>query len=158
MTTSQTSFLSKPVPGEAVLPETFAYLRGRAKRKAYDLVMREFKKSGISKTELAKRLGKTLPEVSRMLGGPANWTIVTATDLLFAISGGVPKWDIEFPLDKPRRNDTRPSWLSRDTPIMRQSSDLSQNANSAPVVVLGGRPASSDVPKKPENYFGLGAS
>jgi hypothetical protein len=156
MTTSQTSFLSKPIPGEPILPETFAYLRGRAKRKAYDLVIREFRKSGISKTELAKRLGKTLPEVSRMLGGPANWTIVTATDLLFAISGGVPKWDIEFPLDKPRRNDTRPSWLSHDTAIMRQSSALSQNANNAPVTVLGVPPTLSDASKKLENYFGLG--
>jgi hypothetical protein len=135
MTTSRTTFLSKPVAGETVLPETFAYLRGRAKRQAYNLVVREFKKSGISKTELAKRLGKTLPEVSRMLGGPANWTIVTVTDLLFAISGGVPKWEIEFPLDKPRRNATRPSWLSSDTQLMKIASTTPASNTAAPQIL-----------------------
>jgi hypothetical protein len=153
MTTSRTALLSKPIPGETIRPETLAYLRGRAKRKAYDLVMREFKKSGITKTELARRMGKTLPEVSRMLGGPANWTIVTVTDLLFAISGGVPKWEIDFPLDKPRRNATRPSWLSEpDTPLMKIAS-TSPASNTAAPQILG--TAAKQAPQ--QRMFGYGA-
>jgi hypothetical protein len=151
MSTSQTTFLSRPVPGEAVLPETFAYLRGRAKRKAYDLVIREFRKSGISKTELARRLGKTLPEVSRMLGGPANWTIATVTDLLFAISGGVPKWDIEFPLDKPRRNATRPPWLTESNLVKIASSTPSSNT-SPPQILGSGVPAEVRPQPRTLNY------
>jgi hypothetical protein len=159
MSTSQTTFLSKPVSGEAVLPETFAYLRGRAKRQAYDLVIREFKKSGISKTELARRLGKTLPEVSRMLGGPANWTIATVTDLLFAISGGVPRWDIEFPLDKPRRNATRPSWLSpSDTPLMKIASTTPASNTAAPQIFGTSAKQTVSVQKQMLGYGGQLAS
>jgi hypothetical protein len=153
MTTSPTTFLSKPKHGETVRPETFAYLRGRAKRQAYNLVVREFKKSGISKTELAKRLGKTLPEVSRMLGGPANWTIVTVTDLLFAISGGVPRWEIDFFLDRPRRNATRPSWLAEpDSALMRIASS-SPSSNTAAPQFFG----TSSEPKAPSRMFDYSA-
>jgi hypothetical protein len=103
-----------------VLPETFAYMTARAKRRAYNLVIREFKKSGISKAELARRLGKGADRVSKMLAGPGNWTIATVAELLFAICGAEPKWDLDFPLDKAKRNNTRPEWLnSRNTDLMK---------------------------------------
>ena len=104
MSTSPTTRLSKPSEGERVPPETFGYLRARAKRKAYDLVMKEFEKSRISKAELARRLGKGADRVSRMLGGPGNWTLATMSDLLFAITAGVPSFNVDYPLDKPARN------------------------------------------------------
>lgn len=114
MTTSRTGLLSKPEAGQRVAATAFAYMRARARRRAYNLVIKEFKKSGITKAELARRLGKGAPEVSRMLGGPANWTIQTVADLLFAISGAEPTWDIAYPLDRPARNDTRPEWIATD--------------------------------------------
>ena len=55
MSIFQTAFLSKPKDGERILPETLSYMRARAKRRAYDMVLREFKKSGIKKAELARR-------------------------------------------------------------------------------------------------------
>ena len=103
--------LSKPKNGERILPETLAYMSARAKRRAYDLVIKTFKKSGLSKAELARRLGKGNDRVSRMLGGPGNWTIATVSDLLFAINSSEPQWDVSFPLERARRNDTRPGWL-----------------------------------------------
>src|SRR5277367_1629656 len=136
MTTSQTTFLSDPVPGERVSLDTFFYWRARAKREAYDLVISEFKKSGITKTELARRLGKNLPEVSRMLGGPANWTISTVSDLLFAITGGIPKWSIVFPR-RSKRNETQPHWLTEDdNPLMKIASS-SPSSNTAHSMLLG---------------------
>lgn len=114
-------------------------MRARAKRHAYNLVMREFKKSGITKAELARRLGKGADRVSRMLGGPGNWTINTVSDLLFAISASEPKWDLIYPLDRPRRNDTRPEWLKDyswggDTPLLRVAQGA-PTGNTAPSVV-----------------------
>ena len=155
MTTSQTTFLSEPVPGERVSPDTFFYWRARAKREAYDLVLSEFKKSGITKTELARRLGKTLPEVSRMLGGPANWTIATVSDLLFAIAGGIPKWSMAIP-KRSRRNDTQPHWLTQaDTPLMRIVSSAPAS-NTAPPQIVGG---SNQIPDQQGRVgYGLGGS
>jgi hypothetical protein len=106
MSTSQTSILSKPAQGQQISPPALAYMRARAKRRAYDLVMTEFKRSGITKAELARRLfgNKGADRVSRMLGGPGNWTLKTLSDLLFAISGAEPTYGIAYPLEKRRRN------------------------------------------------------
>ena len=112
MSISRTRLLSKPVTGQRVAQTALAYMRARAKRRAYDLVIKEFKRSGITKAELARRLGKGAPEISRMLGGPANWTIQTVADLLFAISGAEPTWSVAYSLDRPARNATRPEWVT----------------------------------------------
>jgi hypothetical protein len=136
MTTSQTTFLSDPIPGERVSPDTFHYWRARAKREAYDLVLSEFKKSGITKTELARRMGKTLPEVSRMLGGPANWTIATVSDLLFAIAGGLPKWSMVLPR-RARRNDTRPHWLTGHDDQLMKIASSAPSSNTMNTQILG---------------------
>jgi hypothetical protein len=96
--------MHKPVPGERVPADTRDYLRARAKRHAYDLIMRELAKSGISRAELARRLGKGADRVSKMLGGPSNWTIITLADLLFAINAGVPKYSVDYPLERKPRN------------------------------------------------------
>ncbi len=104
MPTSRTTFLYKPIPGERVPTGTFVYMRARAKQHAYNLVIKEFIDSDISKAELARRLGKGADRVSKILAGPANWTIDTQSDLLFAIRGGVPKYSIDYPLDRPPRN------------------------------------------------------
>ena len=104
MNISQTTTLSKPIPGKRVPPETLAYFSARAKRHAYDLVMKELEASGISRSELACRLGMDAGQLSRTLGGPGNWTIDTASRLLFAISGVALAYRVESPLDRPVRN------------------------------------------------------
>jgi plasmid maintenance system antidote protein VapI len=136
MSTSPTSFLSSPKTGERILPETLGYMRARAKRRAYDMVIREFKKSGIKKAELARRLGIGADRVSKMLGGPGNWTISTVADLLFAISGGQPKWEFDSAFDKAKRNDTRPAWLAQpDAPLMKIVSSAPASNSAAPQIL-----------------------
>jgi hypothetical protein len=130
MTTSQTSFLSKPIAGEKIPPATLSYMRARAKRRAFDLVLREFKRSGLTRAEVARRLGKGAPEISRMLGGPSNWTIQTVSDLLFAISAAEPQWELSYPLDAARRNYIRPDWLDDQSPLLREA--FPPAANSLP--------------------------
>jgi hypothetical protein len=111
MRISQTTSLSKPTGDDEVPFDTYSYFRARAKRFAYDIVIKEFKKSGISKATLARRLGKGADRVSKMLAGPGNWTIDTLAELLFAISGGVPTFAVSYPLERPIRNFRRPEWL-----------------------------------------------
>lgn len=65
---------------------TFAYLGQRAKNLCYDFVMKKFLASGLSKADLARRMGKSPDRVNHMLATPANWTIRTIVELLAAIS------------------------------------------------------------------------
>lgn len=77
----------------------------------YSLVLSEFKKSGISKATLARRMDKKPEVVGRWLGAPGNWTLDTVSDLLFAISGAELACSVHRPLDEPALNDTQPDWL-----------------------------------------------
>jgi len=65
---------------------TFAYLGQRAKNVCYDYVMKKFLASGLTKAELARRLGSRPDRVSHILASPANWTIRTMAELLAAIA------------------------------------------------------------------------
>lgn len=87
MTTSQTTMLSRPNGNLAVPKAAFAYLRTRLKHRIYSLIIKEFRSSGLTQADLARRLGKDAPQLSRMLSGPGNMTIDTISDLLFAIDG-----------------------------------------------------------------------
>ncbi|MDR3420464.1 MAG: hypothetical protein P4L80_04355 [Xanthobacteraceae bacterium] len=112
MSISQITTLSKPQGDEEVPIDTFAYFRARAKRFAYELAIKEFQKSGVTKATLGRRLGKKPDRVSKMLAGPGNWTIETLADLIFATSGGVPTFGVAHPLDRPIRNFKQPQWLT----------------------------------------------
>ena len=115
MSTSQTTWISAPSDGEKVPKTTFAYLRTRNKRKLYSLVIKEFKKSGLTQAELARRLGRNPDVVCRWLAAPRNWEIDTVSDILFAISGAEVNYGLNYPLQAPRRNSRTIPWL-RDEP------------------------------------------
>lgn len=154
MTISQTSFLSKPKDGERILPETLGYMRARAKRRAYDMVIREFKKSGIKKAELARRLGVGADRVSKILGGPGNWTISTVADLLLAICAGQPKWDFDLAFDKGKRNDTRPHWLESDFILKGRTSGQGESPPNQ--LISGNSKNDASLRSQANNPFGLG--
>jgi len=112
MNTSRTmSRLSKPFDNEPVPPATLEYMRTRNRMRLFDLVHKELKRSGITRAQLSRRMGRGLDRISHLLGAPGNWTLDTASDLLFAISGAEIGYQLAYPLDKPPRNMTRPEWL-----------------------------------------------
>jgi hypothetical protein len=95
MNTSQkTTSLSEPVDDGPIPNGTLGYFRTLNKRRAYSLVMSEFKKSGISEAVLAVRLHKNPDDIRSLLSGPENWSMDTYSDLLFAIRGGVPTYGL----------------------------------------------------------------
>lgn len=103
--------LSNPVGSTLIPLGTLGYFRGRNRWRIYEVVLREFQKSGLTQADLARRMGKRPEVVSRLLGAPGNWGLDTVSDLLFAISGGEPSYGVDHPLDEPARNDDRPHWL-----------------------------------------------
>lgn len=108
-----TSRFVRPTGEEPVAIDTLGYFRRRNKLRMYDVVMREFKKSGISKATLARRLRKAPEVVNRLLSGPGNWTLDTVSDLMFAISGAEITYSAGAPLPN-YSNRGGPAWLGKD--------------------------------------------
>ena len=65
------------------------------------LLSENLKNSGITQATLASRLGKSPEVVCRLLSRPQNWESDTFSNLLFAISGGVPRYGVDYPFSKP---------------------------------------------------------
>ena len=57
--------------------------RERAYMEAYMLIIRLMDEKGVSKAELARRLGRSRPYVTKLLNGSTNMTIRTIADVLF---------------------------------------------------------------------------
>lgn len=109
MTTSlQTTFLSEIARGDHPISEnTLAYLQERAKSRLYDYVLKKFleeEKCGLTRAQLARRIGKSPEVITRMLGAPGNWTIETLADLLVGISSEEILPASESLIDRPKKN------------------------------------------------------
>lgn len=120
MRTSATAGLSKP-QGDAKIPRgTLAYIRTRVRQRVYDLVVREFKKSGIIQAQLARRLDKAQDVVSRLLSRPSNMELDTLAELMFGMSGAVPAFTATYPLNTSGRDFS----TETSTSVEQKSVDL----------------------------------
>lgn len=86
------NFWSEIADLEAPIPEgPREYLRERLRNDLYDFVLRKFleqrKERGLTKAQLARRIGYDPAHLNRLLGAPGNWTLSTVSDLLAGISG-----------------------------------------------------------------------
>jgi hypothetical protein len=100
MITSPTTTLSEPVGAEPIPLGTLAYFRSRYRHRLHSLVLREFRKSGLTQADLARRLGKRTDVVCRLLAAPGNWQLDTVSDLLFALSAAEPGCTLDYPFDR----------------------------------------------------------
>lgn len=91
MTSSQPTQLLSELAQKSLSDGNLAYLAARAQNKFHDYVLRKFmaaeQSEGLTKAELARRIGKRPELITRMLGAPGNWTIDTVARLLAGISG-----------------------------------------------------------------------
>jgi hypothetical protein len=111
MHTSRNISLREPEGSERIPEATLAYFRMRNQHRLYSLVIGEFKRSGITQADLARRLGKGADIVCRWLRSPGNWTADTASDLLFASSGAEPRYSVGYPLTAAAGMSTRSSTI-----------------------------------------------
>jgi len=99
MRTSRSRSQLSSFTDEPIALGTMGYLRARSKRRLFTLLLEEFKKSGITQAQLARRLNMDKSLVSRYLGTPANWEFETLCDFFFAICGCVMDVHLTHPLE-----------------------------------------------------------
>lgn len=118
-------FLSEVLNGERIPLGTLSYFRERFRDRLYDLVMEEFLKqnteTGLTRAEVARRIGRRPEQITRWFGAPGNWTLETVSDLMLAISKSEPDVNL-LPLEgRPARNYR---WQNVPSERLKQESSL----------------------------------
>lgn len=94
---------------------TRTYFSERAKNAWFDYIISKFisasNNDGLTKAELARRIGKRPEQITRLLGAPGNWTLDTIQELLMGISGEEMKPDSCEVLGRSPRNFDGPDWI-----------------------------------------------
>lgn len=106
-TSRKKPFLSEILNDEPIPIGKLAYFRERFRDRLYELVVEEFLKkeeSGLTRAEVARRIGRRPEQITRWLGAPGNWTLETVSDLLLAISKAEPDIKLLNLDDQPIRN------------------------------------------------------
>jgi hypothetical protein len=71
--------------------EKRGYFHSRLRNRIYSFVLNKFiekeRSDGLTKAELARRIGRKPEVITRLLGAPGNWTLETISDLLLGIAG-----------------------------------------------------------------------
>lgn len=86
------------------------YQRERAKFEVAELVCEVMDRVGVSRSELAERLGTTKGYISQLLNGERNMTVGTLSDLFWALGRSLHFWDAKLSASDPAQTM---SWLSR---------------------------------------------
>jgi transcriptional regulator with XRE-family HTH domain len=84
----------------------------RSKLEATELICDIMQRQGVSRTELAKRLGKTKGYVTQLLDGSANMTIATLSDVL-TVLGHEFHPHASLPMQEGSTVSFSPQWLFR---------------------------------------------
>ena len=152
MNTSQKRpFLSEVLAGDKIPLGTLSYFRERFRDRLYDLVMEEFLKkdaeAGLTRAEVARRIGRRPEQITRWFGAPGNWTLETVSDLLLAIAKSEPEVNLLPLKGRPVRN-----YRSQHIAAQRSNHEASARparsaieANSNPSGVLRGHQGAKEV-------------
>ncbi len=117
MTTSQQTSILYEIEKKLPIPAgKRAYFAARLRNRLYNFIMTKFKENehdnGLTKAELARRIGRDPAVVTRLLASPGNWRSDTASDLLLGICGEELEFFSSSPLTHPKQNDAGFDWLA----------------------------------------------
>ncbi|AGB73743.1 hypothetical protein RHSP_79501 [Rhizobium freirei PRF 81] len=96
-TSHETSLLAEPSSDDRISDRTLGYVTQTARDDVFDMVANACVEAGITRANIARRLGKDPAQVSRLLNTPGNWTIDTIAELLFAIDGSFLRAERHWP-------------------------------------------------------------
>jgi hypothetical protein len=115
-TSRKKPLLSEIKSGDPLPPHTLAYFQERLKNRIFNYVLGKFleaEREGLTKAELARRIGKRPEIVTRLLGAPGNWTLDTVSDLLLGIAAEELEPETRSLLNRPRRNYEGIDWEAK---------------------------------------------
>ncbi|WP_138509615.1 helix-turn-helix domain-containing protein [Maricaulis alexandrii] len=104
-----------------------AYFGQRARNAWSNYILERFAKAesdGLTKAELARRIGKRPEQISRILSAPGNWTIETIQELLLGICAEEIVPNSRSIFDETIRNYSGPEWTevsSRSIVVVKTS-------------------------------------
>ncbi len=88
------------------------YFRQRLKNRVFDKLLAFFaaeaKRTGVTRKDIADRLGKDPAQITRMLSSPSNLTLDTISDFLLALDAEAEPPEIVRFTDRPRLNSMHP--------------------------------------------------
>lgn len=126
----ETSLLSEVLNGKPISVGTLSYFRARLKNRLFDLVLRKFlereARDGLTKAELARKLGKRPEVITRLLAAPGNWELETVSDLLLGISAEE-LTATSSRLEKPQVNYQFRPWVEGELPAYIRNRPLTSS-------------------------------
>ncbi len=143
-TLEPTSFLFEIAERQPIPLGKLAYFQARSRYNLYDYIVKKFKEmereQGLTKAELARRIGCKPEQITRRLGAPGNWTLDTISDLLIGIAGEELEPRSISVLGRGKRNSDERSWReSKDELQTRKISYTPQKIKEKPTAAT--RPA-----------------
>src|SRR5262245_26207256 len=97
MSISRFTELFRPTGSTKISRGTLGYICARARQRAYDLLVSEFKRSAITEGDFAKRLDKAPEDVRRWLSRPSNLELDALSAAVFALNGGMLTFGVSYP-------------------------------------------------------------
>jgi transcriptional regulator with XRE-family HTH domain len=114
ITLDRTSYLYEIENRQPIPLNKLAYFQSRLRYRLHDYIITKFKEmeknEGLTRAELARRIGCKPELVTRRFGAPGNWTLDTISDLLIGIAGEELEPQSISVLDRTNRNTDEKSW------------------------------------------------